>query len=348
MAELETIPRTYQSETLIIPIIDVSGSMSGVKMASLNEAMEEMVGVLRNINEESSDTQLLIAPMEFSTGARWFALKNNHPANIDEFRWLDMKAHGMTDLGAAFKLLTEKLTTDDKGGWMAGRGGVAPIIILISDGTPTDDYRSELNLLKNRGWFKAALKYAIAIDGADRNVLEEFTGNSEAIFDLREFINNVDLLVKHIIVSCSQTCSKFEWEFDSHTTNQTTKRLTGFKCDDMDLSIITQISNEINETSIFEGDYYLARDNAGKLFIIFPESDKIRFYNYSQDKLDEWAEQFNSSGIEIEEVFFREHKKYIYIVYKEFGVLKCKIVAQKELTETISNDSKRSIVLEEW
>ena len=64
-------------------------------------------------------------------------------------------------------------------------GGVAPIIILMTDGLPTSyDWEDHLNKLKKKGWFKVALRYALAI-GIDTDeamdVLTKFTGNSETV-----------------------------------------------------------------------------------------------------------------------------------------------------------------------
>ncbi len=208
MADLEILGGVAQTEVIVIPIIDVSGSMNGERIASVNDAMAEVPAQLADINDESIDSKLLIAPMEFSSGARWFALKNNQPAEVESFRWIDMKANGLTDMGAAFKLLTEKLTTEEKGGWMKGRGGAAPVLILISDGAPTDDYQTQLKELKKRGWFNAALKFAVAVEGADKNVLAEFTGNLEAVIDTATIRNDLASIVKAVVVSASKTASK--------------------------------------------------------------------------------------------------------------------------------------------
>ncbi len=209
MAEIEKLGDVAQSEVIVIPIIDVSGSMSGERIGKVNDAMASVPAQLTEINDESVESKLLIAPMEFSSGARWFSLNNGKPAEVESFRWIDMKAAGLTDLGAAFKLLNEKLTVTEKGGWMNGRGGAAPVLILISDGGPTDDYQKPLAELKKRGWFNAALKFAVAIDeDADKAVLAEFTGNLEAVIDTTVIRNDLASIVKAVIVSASKTASK--------------------------------------------------------------------------------------------------------------------------------------------
>ena len=64
-------------------------------------------------------------------------------------------------------------------------GGVAPIIILMTDGMPTSyDWENHLADLKKKGWFKVALKYAIAIEvNSDeaKEVLTKFTGTGETV-----------------------------------------------------------------------------------------------------------------------------------------------------------------------
>ena len=68
---------------------------------------------------------------------------------------------------------------------MPDLGGVAPIIIFMTDGMPTSyDWGQHLADLKKKGWFKVALKYAIAIQvntDEARDVLAKFTGNPETV-----------------------------------------------------------------------------------------------------------------------------------------------------------------------
>jgi uncharacterized protein YegL len=97
-------------------------------------------------------------------------------------------------------------------------GSFAPAIILLSDGGPTDDYKNGLSKLQANNWFKAAIKVAIAIgDDADKDVLKEFAGNSEAVFT----VHNIDALkqiIRVVAVTSSQIGSK------SSTAGETTKQ----------------------------------------------------------------------------------------------------------------------------
>lgn len=88
-----------------------------------------------------------------------------------------MEANGVTEMGKAFELLAAQLSIPP----MPTRA-LPPVIVLLSDGQPTDSYKDGLNKLKALPWFKKAVKIAISIGSdADDDVLEDFTGNKELI-----------------------------------------------------------------------------------------------------------------------------------------------------------------------
>ena len=87
---------------------------------------------------------------------------------------------------------------------MEATGSFAPVIIILSDGAPTDHTEHALDKLKANNWFKVATKVAIAI-GVDciKSTLIDFTGNKEAVLT----VHNVDEL-KKIIRMVSVTASR--------------------------------------------------------------------------------------------------------------------------------------------
>ena len=118
------------------------------------------------------------------------------PIAAESFKWQELKAYGVTDIGVAFKELNKKLSKNEF--LTAPSASVAPVLFLMSDGNPTDDYLSGLNELKNNNWYKYAIKVALAIgNDADKNVLKEFTGNLESVITvhtpeaLRKWIRKV-------------------------------------------------------------------------------------------------------------------------------------------------------------
>ena len=158
-------------------LVDTSGSMYGTKIGTVNTAIEEIIPELKDLSENNADAEIKIATLAFSTGAKWI---NSQPISAENFKWNHLEAMGSTDLGEACKQLNEKLS---KNAFMSeATGSFAPAIFLLSDGDPTDNYKYGLDKLKENNWYKKAIKVAIAIgDDVNKDVLEEFTGNKEAV-----------------------------------------------------------------------------------------------------------------------------------------------------------------------
>ena len=154
-------------------ITDCSGSM-GVdgKIEALNNAIDEAIPHMRQVAAENPNAQLLIRAVQFSTGAQWHIAQ---PVPIEEFQWTPLQADGVTDLGKALAAVAEQLAVDK----MPQRA-LPPVLVLISDGQPTDDYKAGLKSLMAQPWGKKAVRIAIAIGrDADLDCLQEFIGNVE-------------------------------------------------------------------------------------------------------------------------------------------------------------------------
>ena len=166
--DVESVPR--RTMTLFF-VIDTSGSMAGNKIGAVNDAVINVLPMLNDISESNPDAEIKVAALEFSSGCSWLY---SEPKLANEFIWQDVSASGLTSLGEACTELASKLS---RSGFMkSASGSFAPAIILLSDGGPTDDYKSGLAKLQANNWFKAAIKIAIAIgDDADLEVLKEFT-----------------------------------------------------------------------------------------------------------------------------------------------------------------------------
>ncbi len=94
-------------------------------------------------------------------------------------------------------------------------GSYAPVLFLMSDGEPTDDYRSGIEVLKHNNWFKAAIKVAIGIgNDANRSMLAEFTGSDESVIEvhtpeeLKKWIQFVTVTSSQIGSSSTGTSGK--------------------------------------------------------------------------------------------------------------------------------------------
>jgi len=197
---LEVAIEPTKKELVIFLIIDKSGSMSGTKIGAVNTAIREVLPVLRGIG--GSDANIRIAVLGFSTEAQWIS----PPVSADEFMWEDITAAGWTDFGAALNKLCEKMSRREF--LNSNTGYAAPVIILMSDGQPTDAWMAPLELLRQNNWFKLATKIAIAIgNDADKKVLSEFTGNPQAVL-VSHSPEDLKKLIKIVTLTSSQIGSK--------------------------------------------------------------------------------------------------------------------------------------------
>lgn len=153
-------------------ILDTSGSMSGDKIQSLNFAIREAIKPMQDSAGENPEAQVLVRAVTFSSGARWHLPT---PTPVADFKWTDVRASGVTDMGKALTLVAEQLRMPPM-----ERKALPPVLMMVSDGQPTDDFGSGLKKLNAEQWAQKAVRLAIAIGrDADVNVLSKFIGHSE-------------------------------------------------------------------------------------------------------------------------------------------------------------------------
>lgn len=169
-------------------ILDCSGSMDGQKIESLNLAIRESVKPMQDVSDENPNAEVLIRVIKFSDGAQWHI---SQPTEIHSFKWTDLNAGGVTDMGKALTMVADALREEN----MPQRG-LPPVLVLVSDGQPTDDFNGGLNAMMAQIWGKKAVRIGVAIgDDADLEVLQKFIGNVE----VKPLVaSNVQDLVKKI------------------------------------------------------------------------------------------------------------------------------------------------------
>lgn len=192
-------------------VIDNSISMEGEKIGAVNNAIRDILSIMPDIQDDTSDADIMISALTFNDNAKWVY---QEPKKVTDFKWNDVKTDYGTNYSLAYDELAKFLTKKEKGGKMPDIGGVAPIIILMSDGMPTSyDWKNHLEPLKKKGWFKVALKYALAIqiDSQEAmDVLSAFTGNPETVLKvytaeaLRQVIKVIAVTASKVKSSSSQ------------------------------------------------------------------------------------------------------------------------------------------------
>jgi len=173
-------------------IAHCSGSMKGAKIQTLNFAIKDAIPEMVRVADENPNAQVLVRALKFSNGAAWHV---STPTAVKDFKWEDLEADGLTDMGAALRLVANELKMASDGGPMTERA-LPPVLVLISDGQPTDDFVGGLKALMDMPWGKKAVRIAVAIgEDAAQEVLQAFIGNP----DMKPLAaNNPEALVSHI------------------------------------------------------------------------------------------------------------------------------------------------------
>ena len=158
----------------VIILADTSGSMSvDGKIAALNEAVQNMVSTFKQ--ESARQAEIHVGLITFGGESAEMHLPLAKASEIEAMKPLD--AFGRTPMGHAFELATEVL--EDKE--IITSRDYRPVLILLSDGIPTDSWQAGLERLTNSERGQKASRFAMAI-GAEANidVLEAFNNDLEA------------------------------------------------------------------------------------------------------------------------------------------------------------------------
>lgn len=177
----------------IMLMLDVSGSMSGVKIDTLNEAVRTMIASFAD--EEKMETEILVSIVTFGEEVK--RLFPFTPAS--QIKFSDLQARGGTPLGTACAMV--KAIIDDKDE-TPGRA-YRPTIVLVSDGRPGDNWKPAMQSLINDGRSAKCDRMAMAIgNDADLAVLGEFVeGTPNPLFEahraseIRNFFKRVTMSV---------------------------------------------------------------------------------------------------------------------------------------------------------
>ncbi|HCJ40228.1 VWA domain-containing protein [uncultured Ruminococcus sp.] len=186
---------------VIFFLIDTSGSMKGKKMGQLNTVMEELIPEIRRVGE--ADTDVKVAVLTFDTDVKWMY---SAPISIEEFEWARLGAQGVTSMGAAFTELAARMSRNSF--LNSPSLSFAPVMFLMTDGYPSDDYKAGLKALQANSWYKFGLKAALGIgDEANDDMLEEFTGSKDTVVHAYTG-GQLAAMIKIIAVTASQIGSK--------------------------------------------------------------------------------------------------------------------------------------------
>ena len=188
----------------VIFLLDTSGSMHGEPIGAVNSAIEGILPELKSMNEDNADAEIMIGILAFSFGADW--ITGEQLVSPTDYHFNALDANGQTAMGDAFRKLNAKLSS--KTGFLTrATGSVAPVLFLLSDGVPTDDYRPGLSALQANSWYKVAARVAVGYGDCDDDILREFTGNSETVLHTND-PQELRRMIRFVTITSSMVASK--------------------------------------------------------------------------------------------------------------------------------------------
>lgn len=184
-------------------LFDKSGSMDGTKIGQVNYAMKDIPKIIKDVADGAPNANIVVAAATFSNDVEWITPKPQTPEEFID-SWQEIKAGGLTSLGAALKSLNEKMSRKEFLGDNP-MGYLAPGIIILSDGAPTDDWETPLKEIRKNNWFKNAIKVAFAVgEDANKDVLAEVCGSKEAVVSIDD-PEKIRQYIKFVTATVSKT-----------------------------------------------------------------------------------------------------------------------------------------------
>jgi len=192
----------------IILLVDTSQSMAGKRIKQVNQAIIDIKQYLIDLQSENTNVDFFLTMIPFETTSYFY--NNKVGENVREFEFDKFRCKGYSNLHLAYENLISILAKESKGGIMPDFGGVAPIILLLTDGHPTGNkYKKSSKELKKIPWYKAALRYGIAIELNDKrsgDVLQDFVGNNGDVISCYDSSMLKDI-IKIIVLTASKVKS---------------------------------------------------------------------------------------------------------------------------------------------
>jgi uncharacterized protein YegL len=151
-------------------VVDTSGSMQGEPIERLSQALREL---MHGLSQVASPQMIpLVSIIAFGNDAREVVPLSPITAISMDF---SLPAGGVTSLGAALYLLASRLSDPSS---LPARH-YRPIILILTDGSPTDDWKAGLAALNESKLGKVANKICIGLGGdLDYAVLRTVAGDS--------------------------------------------------------------------------------------------------------------------------------------------------------------------------
>jgi uncharacterized protein YegL len=185
-------PLAARREVHFFWLLDGSTSMlRGSRIQSLNFAVASAIPEMQRAASQQWKAKVLVRALRFASDVEWVIAQ---PTPIDKFEWRDIPADGETAMGKALWSVADELDKLD-----TTRRYFAPVIILVTDGEPTDPdsgFEKGLSRLLNQKLGREATRIAVAIDVGESGMecLRKFT-------DIILPAENADEIAQNIVIA---------------------------------------------------------------------------------------------------------------------------------------------------
>jgi len=161
----------YTRRLPVYLLLDCSGSMAGNAIIAVNEGLW-MIYHLLMADPQALET-VHISVIRFSDHADQYEL-----TPIDKFQPPTLSASGMTAMGAALRLLAQSIDQDLLMNTPTQHGDFRPLVFLLTDGAPTDNYKDAIQKLQSlRGSQKPTIVALGCGDAVNKNMLREVSND---------------------------------------------------------------------------------------------------------------------------------------------------------------------------
>ena len=175
-------------------LLDGSTSMlRGARIQSLNFAVASAIPEMRKAASQQWKANVLVRVLRFADDVEWVV---EAPTPISEFEWKeDIPADGETVMGKALQSVADELDKLNGGKQRL----LPPVIILVTDGEPTDKdsgFEKGLDSLLTNKLGRASTRIAVAIDVSPKGIecLKKFS-------DIILRAENADEIAQNIVIA---------------------------------------------------------------------------------------------------------------------------------------------------
>lgn len=148
-------------------LLDCSGSMSGEPIQAVQQCIKSLLSELRG-DPMALETAFL-SIITFDSSAHTLLPLTE----LTQVQAPVIQAGGATSLGAALKLLSSSMDQDVRKSTADQKGDWKPMVFLMTDGMPTDDWENAAETIKQKK--PANIIACAAGPGSDENLLKKIT-----------------------------------------------------------------------------------------------------------------------------------------------------------------------------